>query len=83
MARDTVPCVSRSNRFRRPPVTDGQTDGPGRTHNYNLILYDDDDDVDDSTRMMIQGVPNINFLSNTVSTKNVGILVLLLANILV
>ena len=35
MARYTVSCVSRSNRFRWPPIRDGQTDK--WTDNYNFV----------------------------------------------
>ena len=37
-ARDSAPYLSRSNRFRCPPVTDGQTDT--QTDNYNFSTRD-------------------------------------------
>ena len=38
--RDPDPYLSRSNRFRCPPVTDGQTDTYTQTDNYNFSTRD-------------------------------------------
>ena len=37
--RDPAPYLSRSNRFRCPPVTDGQTDTQTDNYNFSIMIY--------------------------------------------
>ena len=39
MAKDTASCFSGSNRFRCPPVTDGQTDTQTDNYNFSIMIY--------------------------------------------
>ena len=38
ITRDPAPYLSRSNRFRCPPITDGQTDTQTDNYNFSIMI---------------------------------------------